>query len=210
MSTASWRSPIGSAGPTRRNASFELGCGVGRLTSALANHFTHAVGVDISTSMIAQAEVLHAELKNCEWVAYDGHDLERFPDHAFDLVLSFLVLQHVPTRTEIVCLLGELARLTAPGGLLVVQLPASMPVRQRLQLRRRAYALLRRLGISDALLYRRFGLHPIRMNWVPRRQAEEAIRRGGLQILDVMDGWLGDRTAVGREVNVTYVATRDV
>ena len=194
--------------PARREATFELGCGVGRLTRALAPHFARCVGVDISPTMIATAKELSRGLDNCEWVVNAADDLRRFDDGSFDLVLSHLVLQHVPTRAAILTLVGELGRILAPGGLLIVQLPASMPLRQRLQPRRRLYAVLRRVGVSDAVLYRRAGLHPIRMNWVPRPQVEARLSGAGARVLDVELGWLGDRATTGREVNLTYLATR--
>jgi SAM-dependent methyltransferase len=195
--------------PAARRASFELGCGVGRLTRALASHFDRSVGVDISTTMIAQARDLNADVANCEWIVNTDDDLRQFDDGSFDLVLSHLVLQHVPTRALIVALLGELARILAPGGLLIAQLPASMPLRQRLQPRRRAYAVLRRVGVSDAVLYRKLGLHPIRMNWVPRPRVEACLCAAGARVLDIELGWLGDRATTGREINLTYLATRD-
>lgn len=194
--------------PARRQATFELGCGVGRLTHALAPHFARCVGVDISPTMIAKARELHSGLANCDWIVNTTDDLRRFDGGSFDLVLSHLVLQHVPTRSAILTLLGELGRILAPDGLLIVQLPASMPLRQRLQPRRRLYAALRRVGVSDALLYRRARLHPIRMNWVPRPQVETCLRDAGARVLDVELGWLGDRAASGREVNLTYLASR--
>ena len=195
--------------PANRGASFELGCGVGRLTRALAPHFDRSVGVDISTAMIAQARDLNTGVANCEWIVNTADDLRQFANGSFDLVLSHLVLQHVPTRAAILNLLSELARILAPGGLLIAQLPASMPLRQRLQLRRRAYATLRRVGVSNAVLYRKLGLHPIRMNWVPRPQVEARLSAAGARVLDVELGWLGDRAATGREINLTYLATRD-
>ena len=195
--------------PAVRGASFELGCGVGRVTRALASHFDRSVGVDISASMIAQARDLNAEIANCTWIVNTDDDLRQLDDGSFDLVLSHLVLQHVPTRAAILALLGELARILAPGGLLIAQLPASMPFRQRLQPRRRAYAALRRAGVSDAVLYRKLGLHPIRMNWVPRPQVEACLSAAGARVLDVELGWLGDRATTGREINLTYLATRD-
>ncbi len=194
--------------PARREATFELGCGVGRLTRALAPHFARCVGVDISPTMIATARELNSAVANCEWIVNATDNLRRFDDGSFDLVLSHLVLQHVPTRAAILTLLGELGRILAPGGLLIVQLPASMPLRQRLQPRRRLYATLRRVGVSDTLLYRRAGLNPIRMNWAPRPQVETRLTGAGAHVLDVELGWLGDRATTGREVNLTYLATR--
>ena len=123
-------------------------------------------------------------------------------------MVSFIVLQHVPDRAVISSYLREMARILAPGGALVVQMPASMPLRQRIQWRRRAYHALRRTGAPERVLYEGLGLDPIRMNWLPRRDVEAAIRLGGADVVDVQDGWLGDGSRVGREQNLTYIATR--
>jgi SAM-dependent methyltransferase len=195
--------------PRKRATAFELGCGVGRLTRALSSRFAHCTGVDISAAMIAQARRRNADRTNCEWFVNTAPDLRAFADGAFDLVLSHLVLQHLPTRAAIAGYLAEMARILAPGGLLVAQVPASMPLRQRLQPRRRVYGALRRVRIPDRLLYERLGLNPIRMNWIPRRDAERALVAAGARVVDIELGWLGDRTTSGQEVNLTYLATRD-
>ncbi len=191
--------------PAGRTAAFELGCGVGRVTRALSTRFDRCVGVDISVPMIRRARELNADRRNCEWVVNTTPDLAAFPDGAFDLVLSFLVLQHVPGRSLILGYLREMVRVLAPGGVLVAQLPASMPLRQRVQPRRRLYAVGRRLGVSDAMLYRRLRLHPIRMGWVPRPLVERCLADAGGRVLDVQAGWLGDRSTTGRELNLTFL-----
>jgi SAM-dependent methyltransferase len=191
-----------------RRASFELGCGVGRITRALSTHFATSTGVDISEAMIGQARDMNADRPNCSWFVNDVPDLRAFPDRAFDLVLSFIVLQHVPDRAVIAAYLREMVRILAPGGALVVQLPASMPLRQRIQWRRRAYRALRAVGVPQRTLYERLGLDPIRMNWLPRRDVEACLRMAGATVVDVQDGWLGDGSRTGREENLTYLATR--
>lgn len=191
-----------------RSGAFELGCGVGRVSRALATRFGHVTGVDISQSMIDRAREINADRTNCEWFVNDAPDLRAFDDGAYDLVLSFIVLQHVPDRAAISAYLRDMARMLAPGGALVVQLPASMPIRQRVQWRRRAYRGLRAAGVSERTLYDRMGLDPIRMNWLPRRDVESCLRMAGATIVDVPDGWLGDGSRTGHETNLTYIATR--
>ena len=191
-----------------RGASLELGCGVGRITRALSPFFARSVGVDISAPMIQRAAEMNLDRPTCEWVVNDTADLRAFGDGEFDLVVSFIVLQHVPDRAAISSYLREMARILAPGGAMVVQMPASMPLRQRVQWRRRAYHGLRAVGVPDRTLYGRLGLDPIRMNWLPRRDVEAAIRLGGADVIAVQDGWLGDGSRVGREENLTYIATR--
>jgi SAM-dependent methyltransferase len=75
---------------------FELGCGVGRLTSALAGAFDRVHAMDVSTShlRVAQKELAHVrsrvELYSFESLA----SIEALP--RFDLFVSFAVLQHNP------------------------------------------------------------------------------------------------------------------
>lgn len=194
--------------PTGRGASLELGCGVGRITRGLSPWFGRCVGVDISAAMIERAGEMNADRPNCEWVVNDAPDLAVFGAGEFDLVVSFIVLQHVPDRAVISSYLRDMARILAPGGAMVVQMPASMPLRQRIQWRRRAYHALRTAGVPERTLYERLGLDPIRMNWMARRDVEAAIRLGGATVVAVQDGWLGDGSRVGREQNLTYIATR--
>lgn len=193
---------------TSRSASFELGCGVGRITRALAGHFAQSTGIDISTAMIVRARDMNADRPNCLWEVNAEADLRAFGEGQFDLVLSFIVLQHVPDRTVISSYLREMVRILAPGGALIVQIPGSMPLRQRIQWRRRAYRALRAAGISERILYGRLGLDPIRMNWLSRRDVEACLRMAGATMVDVQDGWLGDGSTTGREENLTYIATR--
>lgn len=194
--------------PHSRHASFELGCGVGRMTRALSTRFDEAVGVDISATMIERAVQINADRPGCQWHVDTTGNLGAFPDGAFDLVLSFIVLQHLPRRAVILSYVAEMARILAPGGALVIQIPASLPLRQRVQWRRRAYGLLRRLGVPARVLYERLGLDPIRMTGVPRAVVEERLCESGVTLVAVMEGWLGDGSTTGREINLTYIVSR--
>jgi tRNA/tmRNA/rRNA uracil-C5-methylase (TrmA/RlmC/RlmD family) len=44
--------------PQQRERALDFGCGVGRITRALAQHFEEAVGVDISKDMVRRAQEL--------------------------------------------------------------------------------------------------------------------------------------------------------
>ena len=44
-----------------------FGCGVGRLTRALADHFERVVGIDVAPSMIAQARAMNREYARCNF-----------------------------------------------------------------------------------------------------------------------------------------------
>lgn len=136
--------------PDFNGAALDFGCGVGRLTQALARRFTASVGVDIAPEMIRNAERLNRYLL-CRYHVISGTRLP-FPDQSFVFVYSNIVLQHVP-RAFATEYLAEFVRVLAPGGVLVfgVQDRFAMPtlsawmirVRSGLRLRSRLREALR-------------------------------------------------------------------
>jgi ubiquinone/menaquinone biosynthesis C-methylase UbiE len=159
--------------PQRRDNALDFGCGVGRLTRALAGHFAQCVGVDISAPMLARAEELNRECERCRFVLNTSDDLSKFEPGSFDLVYSKYVLQHLPGRAVVRAYVSEFMRVLRPGGLLVFQLPSKIGLLHRLQPRRRLYALLRRLGFDERMLLERLELTPMRMGFM----AEAAVTR---------------------------------
>jgi SAM-dependent methyltransferase len=116
-----WIDEIGIARP--RGRALDFGCGVGRLTQALAAHFEEVWGVDIAPSMIDGARRLDRTGGRCRYVVNATADLASFEDASFTFILSLIVLQHLDPD-YIRGYLREFVRLLAPGGLLVFQLPA--------------------------------------------------------------------------------------
>lgn len=100
----------------------DFGCGVGRLSQALADRFAHVVGVDISSSMVEQARRLNSHGERCTYETNARADLSLFPEPRFDLVYSNIVLQHISPRYAR-RYLQEFVRVLRPGGVLVFQLP---------------------------------------------------------------------------------------
>jgi len=136
--------------PKGRGAALDFGCGVGRLTRALAAHFETACGVDLSEAMLAKARDINAD-PSCSFIQNDSASLSKLGDASFDLIYSNFVLQHM-TRALIRRYLLEFARVLREGGLLCFQLPSHIPFRRQLQPRRRLYALLRMLGADRDFL----------------------------------------------------------
>ena len=100
----------------------DFGCGVGRLTQALAPHFKECHGVDISQSMIELARRQN-RFDNCTYHLNTALNLRLFPDDHFDLVYSNIVLQHIhPSCSK--RYLPEFIRVLRPGGMAVFQLPS--------------------------------------------------------------------------------------
>jgi SAM-dependent methyltransferase len=165
--------------PERAGRALDFGCGVGRLTRALSGHFDECVGVDISTEMVEQARRLNSDRENCEFVVNVASDLGRFEDRSFDLVYSSKVLQHMASGELACAYIGEFLRVLHPGGIAIFQLWTSIPLRNRIQPRRRLYGALRRLRVPDERL-KRLGLSP-RGRGIAVREARvrEVVERHG-------------------------------
>ena len=80
------------------NRVLDFGCGVGRLAVPFAKISNQVVGVDISESMLKEAAA------NCKKYSCDNVTLLRSDDQLsnvdgqFDLIHSFIVLQHIPVE----------------------------------------------------------------------------------------------------------------
>ncbi len=106
-----------------RGRALDFGCGVGRLTQALAERFERCDGVDIAASMIAEARRINRHGERVQYHVNDAPDLGMFPSDSFDFVLSFIVLQHMEPRYA-KRYIAEFVRVLRPGGLAVFQIPA--------------------------------------------------------------------------------------
>ncbi|MFH1533229.1 MAG: class I SAM-dependent methyltransferase [Pseudomonadota bacterium] len=107
------RMEIETAAPHIRDREIlEAGCGTGLVLEGLARLARRAVGVDVSGGMLEKARD-----RGLEVVKGSVTDLP-FEDDSFDAVVSFKVLAHVPDLRRA---LAECARVTRPGGTLVLE-----------------------------------------------------------------------------------------
>ncbi len=100
----------------------DIGCGVGRVLKPLAKYFHTLVGIDVSSSMIAQSKAWLSKHPHITTFETSGVDLCDFKDQSFDLVYSYVAFQHMP-RPVFEHYLGEINRILAPEGYLALQLP---------------------------------------------------------------------------------------
>jgi SAM-dependent methyltransferase len=166
-----------------RNDAFDFGCGVGRLTQALADHFTRVTGVDISSTMIEEARRHNRHGERVRYQVNDVPDLAAFPDASFDFVYSNITLQHVPPEPAL-AYIKEFVRIIRPGGTALFQVRIGKLVEP---------------GTFSAWFYRvkreywrRFwqrvrGRIPYEMHFVARAQVEAAVAAAGGRIVDVVD-----------------------
>jgi ubiquinone/menaquinone biosynthesis C-methylase UbiE len=97
----------------------EVGCGTGLLLRRFADVAKRAVGIDLSTEMLARARDRGLDVR-------EG-SAERLPvaSATFDVAVSFKTLPHVPNLRRA---LAEMARVVRPGGVVIAELynPNSM------------------------------------------------------------------------------------
>jgi SAM-dependent methyltransferase len=163
--------------PTHRERALDFGCGVGRLTRALARRFDEAAGVDVSARMLEHARRLNADLPNLTFASTDEP-----PRGRFDLVVANLVLQHLPSKALARAYIERLIEAARPDGLVVFQLPTKLPLAQRLQPRRRIYRALRTRVGPERL--HGAGLHPVRLLALPEADVRATIARAGAMVAD--------------------------
>ena len=188
--------------PLGRARALDFGCGVGRLSRALAGHFDEVLGLDLSRPMVERARELNADRPACNFEVNASAELVDLGDGAFDLVLSLITLQHVSDAAAVRSYLRELARVLAPGGLLAVQLPLHVPRRVRWHPARAAHALARAVGLAPPGRLAPWAMH---LGGLSQDDAEESLRRGGARVLEAEpDGRAGSEVIPSR----LYLATR--
>jgi ubiquinone/menaquinone biosynthesis C-methylase UbiE len=93
----------------------EIGAGIGRLLVAMEDRFDDLVGVDISPRMIELSHDYLASHPKVRVLLNDGSTLP-VEDGRFDVVFSYIALQHVPERRVVEGYIAEAHRVLKPGG----------------------------------------------------------------------------------------------
>lgn len=163
----------------RKDRALDFGCGAGRLSQALANHFELVSGVDISRPMIELAIKHNRHPDRVEYRLNEQSDLSLFPSGRFDFIYSNITLQHMRPR---LCraYLREMIRVLAPEGVLLFQLPTHF----RRQGQWRKERLLQILYSEFWWLFRRPHRY-LEMHGTPQADAEKLIAKAGGKVLDV-------------------------
>jgi len=184
-----------------RSRALDFGCGVGRLTQALARRFDDVWGVDIAPSMIDLARRYDRYPGRCHFAVNARPDLRMFDSDRFGLIYSSIVLQHVESRYQM-RYLSEFLRVLSPGGVLVFQLPSTPIVPTE---GGSARPFLRSIAPPTVLTrYRKLRLEVAQVGrgprmemWgTPRALVERHLKARGANLLDVRpderaSGWTG-------------------
>ena len=170
-------------GWSARGRALDFGCGVGRLSQALAGRFEQVTGVDIAADMLALARRHNRAGDRVEFIENRAADLRLFPDHTFQLVLSLITLQHVEPQYSR-HYLKEFVRVCAPGGIVVVQIPSDQLTPSR----------PRRFSLWPPTHWKRLKracrrwlvLEPtMEMHTLPRAEVEALLTAAGAEVLAV-------------------------
>jgi SAM-dependent methyltransferase len=94
----------------------DIGCGVGRLTRAMARRARKVYGIDVSREMLARAREHNAGVANVEWLHGDGRGLGVLGDASVDGCLSHVVFQHIPNPDGTLGYIREIGRVLRAGG----------------------------------------------------------------------------------------------
>ena len=97
----------------------DIGCGTGTQCDDLANNVKHVTGIDISSKLLAIAEMrkVEREINNVEFVeatVFDG----RFESGSFNVVMAFYVLHFYEDIDEVV---RRIYYMLKPGGLFILE-----------------------------------------------------------------------------------------
>jgi len=172
--------------PVVRGRALDFGCGPGRFTGALADEFEAVDAVDISETMVARARQLHGD--RVRFHVNQRADLSLFEDGRFDFVLTYLVLQHIPTALAL-GYVGEFVRVLAPGGVAAFQAPAELLRSGSLLDPRRLGGRTRNLAsrAKGAVLRR-----PVmEMHMLAPEAVTAAVVDAGGEMLEAADDWTG-------------------
>jgi 2-polyprenyl-3-methyl-5-hydroxy-6-metoxy-1,4-benzoquinol methylase len=169
--------------PLARERALDFGCGIGRLTQALAGYFQEVVGVDIASSMVEAARAHNQHGDRVRYLHNTRSDLQLLESSSFDFVYSNKVLQHIPPQAQ-AAYIKEFVRLLRPNGLAIFQTrngPRIRPGTARAWL----YTLNRRY--IRRLTQRIKGRAPYEMHYIAQSTVQELVADAGGRVVDITD-----------------------
>jgi len=177
----------------------DFGCGVGRLTLAMAAYAKEVVGLDVAPGMLREAEA-ERDARGLSRVSFSSS----MPDGPFDWISSIIVFQHIPPQRGLQ-LLDELLSRLAPGGVISLHFPLYRDRRSQHLLPPLEEALYFRYSgdrltvlkenprdVADASVLGRMRTYDYDLTAIVARLFEVGISRPTL-IQAEQDGWQGAR-----------------
>jgi len=90
---------------------------------ALAARFSKVIAIDVSRSMLNEAQKANQHIGNIDFIHNIAEDLSIIPEDSIDCLYTNLVLQHMPKKRQVIYI-REFCRVLRPKGILVMQMPA--------------------------------------------------------------------------------------
>jgi SAM-dependent methyltransferase len=106
----------------------DIGCGIGRITRALASRVKRVYGLDVSSEMLKLAKQHNSDLRNVEWLHGDGHSLSALGDSSVDGCFSYVVFQHIPDPDITLNYVREMGRVLRADGWALFQVSTAAQV----------------------------------------------------------------------------------
>jgi len=160
----------------------DFGCGVGRLTQALARYFNKVDGVDIAQSMIDLAIIYNKYGESVRYLLNIVDNLDILESTTYDFIYTADVLQHLnPNYSQ--TYLKEFIRLLSPKGLLVFQIPSE----NRSMINNCLYA---KLGINNYFcsIYSKIKNEPfMEYHYMKKGKIEKFLQKNNGKIVDIMN-----------------------
>jgi SAM-dependent methyltransferase len=184
----------------------DFGCGLGRLSQALARHFEHVDGIDIAPSMIEQARKFNQFGDRVEYRVNSVDNLRVFEDSRFNFIYSNITLQHMSPRYSKNYIL-EFLRVLKPGGLCVFQVPSELKEGNSLKAAIKGALPDSVMESYRSLKFRLKGGGPrMEMHGIPKQQVIELVEKHGGRVLDAPP----DTRATGEEhwTHFVYYVTK--
>ena len=163
----------------RTSPALDFGCGIGRLTRALAEYFPECCGVDISPTMIHLAQDLNRDLLQCRFLLNEETELKDLPENYFGFIYTSIVLQHIaaPHSHKYI---AELVRVLKPGGMLIFQLPEELRANKVTKFRTKLALRSRLQSIFSAQKP-----YAMEMHCITESAIRKLIVQSGAQVTDV-------------------------
>jgi ubiquinone/menaquinone biosynthesis C-methylase UbiE len=148
--------------PKRTDAVVEIGCGVGRLTRAIAPEVDKVFAFDLSAEMLAIARG-SVEAPNASFHRAETPALAEIADGSIDAFIAYCVFQHLPDLEVLRAYLQTAARVLKPGGVVMFTMtPRTWRDSIAFALRMRRWLIERRSAQGPRGLYRSawYGIRP--------------------------------------------------
>lgn len=148
--------------PKHGDAVVEIGCGVGRLTRAIAPEVGRVFAFDLSEEMLAIARS-SVQAANATFDRAETPALTRIADSSVDAFVAYCVFQHLPGLTVLRGYFSTALRVLKPGGMLIFTMtPRTWRDSIAIALRARRWLVERRSTNGPRGLYRNewYGIRP--------------------------------------------------